>query len=364
MNLISKKELADRIIGWIRQYGQKSGPVNFEITENTNIMSTGLLDSFGFIELIMFLEKETGCEIDLSDIDPGDFTVVKGLCNYIVQNHPSVYKMPDNASPIIEKYSELASEYDDDLNLQSCWERAADKALNSMDIKEKYRLVLDVGCGTGKALSYLASKTRHDVQFIGIDPATNMRKRAAELGKKYPNVKIMDGCFEKMPMHSKTVDYLYSILAFHWTTDLEQSVHEISRVLKTTGEFDLFFVGRNNGREFIRKTTPIFLKYMGPALLLESAGKRKQLTKDAAYQLFSKKFSKPRLAVEESFETYYDDLKTHWSWWVRIEGHFAGIPTEKRKECDQEAKNAILTLATEKGIPYTVHLLHIKLRCA
>lgn len=363
MKLTSEKELASHIISWIRQYHKKSNIADFEITEDTNIISTGLLDSFGFIELILYLENRIGCEIDLSDVDPGDFTVVKGLCKHIIQNRPSAYKIQENVSPIVAKYSELASQYDDDLNMESCWERAADKALNSIAIKEKYGLVLDVGCGTGKALSYLASKAGNDVQFIGIDPAINMRKRAAQLVKKYPNVKIMDGCFEKMPIDSKAVDYLYSILAFHWTTDLEQSVYEISRVLKPTGELDLFFIGRDNGREFIKKTTPIFLRYMGPVLLLESAGKRKQLTKDAAYQLFSKKFDKLRLTVEESFETYYDDLETHWSWWVRIEGHFIGIPEEKRGKCDHEVKEAISTLETGKGIPYTVHLLHVKLRC-
>lgn len=64
---------------------------------------------------------------------------------------------------------------------------------------------------------------------------------------------------------------------------------------------DLFFIGRDNGREFIQKTSGIFLKYMGPALLLDSARLRKQLTRDAALQLFASVFEPSSLSVEESF---------------------------------------------------------------
>ena len=125
---------------------------------------------------------------------------------------------------------------------------------------------------------------------------------------------------------------------------------------------DLIFIGRDNGREFIRKTTPIFCKFLGPARLLQSAGLRKQLTKDAALDLFDGAFPGRHLSVEESFETFYDTLDGHWNWWVRIEGHFVDIPPEKKEACDAAVKAALATLDTPQGIPYTVHLLHVKVR--
>jgi hypothetical protein len=127
---------------------------------------------------------------------------------------------------------------------------------------------------------------------------------------------------------------------------------------------DLFFIGRNNGREFIQATTRIFLKHMGPALLLESASMRKQLTKTAASQLFTQSFNPAQLSVEESYETYYDSLEGHWAWWVRIEGHFMRIPHGKRSACDHEARLAIANLVRSNHIPYTLHQLHVKLRRA
>jgi len=266
------------------------------------------------------------------------------------------------ANPIVETYSRLAEHYDDDPNLHSCWGQAADKALGSIQLKDDYRLILDVGCGTGRALTSLASRARSGVQFVGIDPAESMRNLALRRLQPFRNVQIWDGSFEHIPLETGSVDYLLSIFAFHWTTDPDAAVREVRRVLKPGAETDLFFIGRDNGREFIQKTTPIFLKYMGPALLLESARMRKQLTKEAAHQLFAKAFSAPELSIDESYQTYYDTLEGHWGWWVRIEGHFMQIPAARKKECDREVKNALQDLVERRGIPYTIHQLHVRLR--
>jgi ubiquinone/menaquinone biosynthesis C-methylase UbiE len=217
-----------------------------------------------------------------------------------------------------------------------------------------------VGCGTGRALERLASQDgAAGRRFIGVEPADRMRALAARVTAPFGNVEILDGSFERLPLAAASVDYLYSIHAFHWTTDLEGSVNELARVLRPSGSMDLFFTGRHNGREFLRKTTPIFLKYMGPTLLLEAAALRKQLTKDAAHTLFQSVFGAERVAVEESYDTFYDSLEGHWSWWVRAEGHFAGIPPERKVRCDAEIKQALSELATDRGIPHTIHLLHV-----
>jgi ubiquinone/menaquinone biosynthesis C-methylase UbiE len=271
--------------------------------------------------------------------------------------------MPDT-NPIVETYSRLADQYDDEVNVHSCWGRAAENALKSIFVRDGHQVVLDVGCGTGRPLAHLASQGNAGVRFIGLDPAENMRKRAILRTSRHPNVEIRDGSFEAIPLAARSVDYLFSIFAFHWTTDVAASVGEIARVLKPTGEMDLFFIGRNNGREFIRKSTPIFLKYMGPAGLLNSARMRKQLTREAAFQLFAKRFEPARLSVEESYETYYDTLEGHWGWWVRIEGHFVEIPPEKKQQCDGEVREALASLAGAEGIPYTIHQLHINVRAA
>jgi ubiquinone/menaquinone biosynthesis C-methylase UbiE len=265
-------------------------------------------------------------------------------------------------NPIVETYSRLACEYDDDANFLSCWGRASARALSAIRLRQEYDVVVDVGCGTGRAIHALASAAPPHTHFIGIDPAENMCRIAAQKTAEQKSVEIRQGAFEKIPLESGSVDYLYSILAFHWVTDAAASVAEVARVLKPNGEMDLFFIGRDNGREFIQKTSAIFLKYMGPALLLASARLRKQLTQEAAAELFSKAFQSPDLSIEESFTTYYDTLEGHWSWWVRVEGHFVKIPPGKKAQCDREVQQALQTLAEPQGIPYTIHELHVKLR--
>ena len=267
-------------------------------------------------------------------------------------------------NPVVQTYSRLARKYDDKLNLRSCWGRASQKALDAIAIRSDYGVVVDVGCGSGRILGHLARSNSPPARFIGLDPAKNMRRLAVQRTRSLPAVIIMDGSFERMPLSSSSVDYLYSILAFHWTTDPAAAVKEIARVLKPNAEMDLFFVGRNNGREFIQATTAIFLKHMGPALLLESAQMRFQPTRDQAFRLFSAAFGAPMLSVEESYDTYYDTLEGHWAWWVRIEGQLTRVPKEKKEECDQEVRNALRNLNQEKGIPYTIHQLHVSLRCA
>lgn len=266
------------------------------------------------------------------------------------------------ANPIVETYSRLAEHYDDEPNLHSCWGQASDKALGSIHFKDDYRVILDVGCGTGRALAKLAPQAKSDVQFVGIDPAENMRNLSIARLQPFRNVQIRNGSFEHIPLETGSADYLFSIFAFHWTTDPDAALREVQRVLKPGAEMDLFFIGRDNGREFIQKTTPIFLKHMGPALLLESARMRKQFTREAAHKLFSNAFRTPELSVEESYETYYDSLEGHWGWWVRIEGHFMRISSDRKEQCDQEVKKALRELAEPAGIPYTIHQLHVRLR--
>ncbi len=264
--------------------------------------------------------------------------------------------------PVIDAYSRVAGEYDDPQNLDSCWGSVAGHSLSLVTIKDQHKLVVDAGCGVGRELAKLAPLHTPGVQFIGIEPAANMRKIAIERTAKCPNVQILDGRFESLPLESGSVDYLYSVLAFHWTTDPGKSVSELERVLKPTGEMDLTFIGRHNGREFIQATTPVFFKYMTPAMMIKAASLRKQLTVEAADDLFRNAFGSRGLSVTESYHTYYDTLEGHWSWWVRIEGQLVNIPHEIRDECNQAVKKALATLETDNRIPYTVHLLHVKLR--
>jgi ubiquinone/menaquinone biosynthesis C-methylase UbiE len=267
-----------------------------------------------------------------------------------------------STSTVVATYSENADWYASKRNSGSCWGIDTDRIIRSLDPRPSDKVIVDVGCGDGLAFLDLAARMPSDCRLIGVEPAANLRDLARETTKEFDNVEYLEGAFESIPLASKSVDYMSSINAFHWCPKPEQGVQEIRRVLKDEGAMDHFFIGRNIGREFIRATTPIFLKYMGPKRLLEVATMRQQLTVEAARALFQQAFSASEIEVTEEYTTYYDTVEGHRGWWVRIEPQLLAIPSEKREQCDAEIRKALAKLDEGKGVPYTMHTIHVRKR--
>jgi acyl carrier protein len=81
---MSQEQLQQLVIDWIK--GNKRTSNHVEIAVDTELLGTGILDSFGFLDLIMHIESKTGLQIDLADADPGEFAVVGGLCNLALKS--------------------------------------------------------------------------------------------------------------------------------------------------------------------------------------------------------------------------------------------------------------------------------------
>ncbi len=359
-------DLESTLLEWLQTHGSFAEDGNVRVDLDTDFMETKVLDSLGFIELLEFVEDVTGHHIEIEEIGVAVLTTVRSLCRHVRAAVPVSGKRDSNT--VVEAYSENAGAYDQDANLDSCWGKLATRFLSEIQLKDRYRSVVDVGCGAGHALRELATRAltanhRDGTQFIGVEPAENMRLRAATNLAELDRVRLVDGRFEALPLETAAVDYVLSIMAFHWVVDLQASAKELARVLGSDGEMDLFFTGRDTGQEFRANTTPVFLKYMGLRVLFESTGMRQHLTLPATLALFKEAFPTRPVTVDESRETYYDSLEGHWAWWEsRASGHFAKIPAEKRQQCDTEVRDAIASLTTPRGIPYTVHVLHVQLR--
>jgi acyl carrier protein len=84
VNSLTQNELTDLVIQWVRDNRQAGDFSEPEITENTDLMAAGLLDSYGFVDLLLFLEGRTGNRVDLTEVDPSEFTVVGSLCNIVL----------------------------------------------------------------------------------------------------------------------------------------------------------------------------------------------------------------------------------------------------------------------------------------
>ncbi|HYX70109.1 MAG TPA: hypothetical protein VE825_13310 [Terriglobales bacterium] len=86
MNTLAEQELIGLVVDWVKSNRLPSNSNHIQISEDTNLLESGLLDSFSFVDLILFLETNTGAKMDLVDISPEEFTVVKGLCRLALRN--------------------------------------------------------------------------------------------------------------------------------------------------------------------------------------------------------------------------------------------------------------------------------------
>jgi ubiquinone/menaquinone biosynthesis C-methylase UbiE len=263
---------------------------------------------------------------------------------------------------IRDAYSEHAAAYDEEANQQSCWGKLATVELDSLAIGSHRHCVVDVGCGTGSALVQLASRLGPSTRLIGIEPAAGMRAIASQRTSALPNVTVLDGRFEALPLADQSVDHLYSIHALHWVREIDRAIAELHRVLTRDADLDLFFVGQGTGPEFIAVTSAIVRRHLGLARWLASARLRTQLTLEKARELFQSGLPGHDIHVRELVQTHFDTLEGHWAWWVRIEGHFADLEPAARSACFGEIRQALRSLETDAGIPYTTRILHVSTR--
>lgn len=81
---MTQEQLLQLLIDWIKSNKRISNHV--EISADTELLESGILDSFGFLDLILHVESKTGLQIDLADADPSEFAIVRGLSNLALKD--------------------------------------------------------------------------------------------------------------------------------------------------------------------------------------------------------------------------------------------------------------------------------------
>jgi acyl carrier protein len=74
---MNQDQFVELLASWFRVNKQTSD--GLKITADTELLGSGLLDSFDFLDLIVYIENKTGKKIDLSVADPNQFSLVSGL---------------------------------------------------------------------------------------------------------------------------------------------------------------------------------------------------------------------------------------------------------------------------------------------
>ncbi len=80
MNRTQEDALIASVLNWIREHKLPGNHHGAEITEDIDLITDGLLDSMGLVDLLLFVEEQTGRPIDLKIVEPKDICVVKNRC--------------------------------------------------------------------------------------------------------------------------------------------------------------------------------------------------------------------------------------------------------------------------------------------
>lgn len=97
------------------------------------------------------------------------------------------------------------------------------------------RVVLDVGCGTGRLLRRVAG-VWPEAQLVGVDPAAGMIESARKLA---PTITFYQTQAESLPLSDGSVDLAFSAVSLHHWENAAWGFREVQRVLSDTGIFCL-----------------------------------------------------------------------------------------------------------------------------
>jgi acyl carrier protein len=76
---MQEAELRELVKAWVRAHSRTADAATAPMADDTDLLAAGLLDSLGFVELIVYVEEATGLPIDLDGVEPEEFTTVEGF---------------------------------------------------------------------------------------------------------------------------------------------------------------------------------------------------------------------------------------------------------------------------------------------
>lgn len=84
--MLQEEQLSGLIKEWVIQNhkGYEAGVTDF--TNNDDLLASGALDSMGFVELLVHVESIVGKKVDLTDLDPNEFTSIRGLSKSLLNS--------------------------------------------------------------------------------------------------------------------------------------------------------------------------------------------------------------------------------------------------------------------------------------
>lgn len=152
-------------------------------------------------------------------------------------------------SEVVKSFGEewLKFQYFSDKMIESCAEEYFD--LISDTIVNNNTYMLDIGCGTGRWVKYLAGRAG----FIeAIDPSDSIFAADNLLGH-ITNVRLTKASIESIPFDDNTFDFVMSVGVLHHTPDPEKSLLDCVKKLKKGGYFYCYLYHNLESKTLVSK---------------------------------------------------------------------------------------------------------------
>lgn len=77
------EDIRSLILDRLRASITEAGYDTAELDDEFDLLTTGVTDSLGIVELLAFLEQQIGMSLDFSELEPESLTIIGRLADYI-----------------------------------------------------------------------------------------------------------------------------------------------------------------------------------------------------------------------------------------------------------------------------------------
>lgn len=203
------------------------------------------------------------------------------------------------------------------------------------------RTVVDLGSGTGKFTRAMAPL---GAARIAVEPTLGMRR---VFERAVPDVLLLDGTAEAIPLPDAFADAVVSAQAFHWFR-IRPALDEIRRVLRPGGGVGLVWNTRDDSVGWSRRLSEIIDHRRGPAPLWRERTSRGYL-RGVLVPAFSRNGSGFAPLEHRRFRHYQAGTRTTFVDRTMSVSTVATLPARKRREVAAEVRELLATDPETRG---------------
>jgi acyl carrier protein len=85
MMVISHEDVRSLVLEKLQPSLEAKGLSAEDIPDNYDLLTEGLIDSMGILQLISEVEKRFGISVDFEDLDPENLTIIGPFCRHIAK---------------------------------------------------------------------------------------------------------------------------------------------------------------------------------------------------------------------------------------------------------------------------------------